>query len=295
MLAFHTFAQYGPMGQTTVFDLGRQNERTRQRALLAYKKAKSEGQNLCKWWKDEASLGISMSGPVTYSQRSQYTAIPNINEPSHDTTIMGAAKGLLSLHLNGNSNHLISRLGMNSILSLSVGIQVDMLHYQIQTFDNSTLNVVTQQPLYWQIGVPITLDYKWGCDVDFQPESRTCFAVGAGAMPMLGLSDYNFADLGQCFKVAPLVYASFGVYLMGCWKIRVSYMPGKFTIAKDYKSTVAATTTTLNMQGDHVFTIGIGHMQHSRDWKDGGGWRGSGGRGGRTRYHKHTGGMRRMF
>lgn len=290
--ACRSFAQYGYGGFS-------QMDQARMAYLdfLKYKKYKEEGRNLIKWWRSEGSIGIVMSTNANFEQRSQFDGTL-YGTPSLDTTMKGTAKALLGLHANSNSNHMLARLGASSILSFSWGLQIDILRWKLEEFNgNETNSVVSSNLTYWQTGLPLTIDYKWGCDVDFEPEMKTCFAVGAGVMPLVGLSFDSHGDGGGGGRIAPYAYASFGVYAWGCWKLRVSYMPGKFSIL-DSRTDYGSTVNTMKIQGDHIITLGIANMSHSRDWKDGGGWRGShtGGRsGGRTRYHKHTGGMRRMF
>ena len=89
--------------------LGRSyDERLRRANWLAYQKAKREGENLKKWWKGEGTIGVAFSGPLKYTARSKYDAIPNISQESYDTTLTGTAKPQLSYHINSNSNHMIT-------------------------------------------------------------------------------------------------------------------------------------------------------------------------------------------
>jgi len=289
-LTLRAFAQYGYGGYSMYHQ-----QYLAYLDFLKYKKYKEEGRNLIKWWRGEGGAGIVMSTPATYTQRSQFDGT-FYNAPSMDTTIKGTAKPEIGIHINSNANHMLARLGTSSILSFSWGFQFDVLRWKIEEFNGTETSTKSSELQYWQVGLPVTIDYKWGCDVDFQPEMKTCFAVGAGAMPLFATALDEGNNGSNFVRVAPYVYASFGVYAWGCWKIRASYMPGKFDIISDSKENFGSTINTLNVKGNHIFTIGISHMSRSYDWKDGGGWRDTHSRpGGRTRYHKHTNGMRRMF
>lgn len=291
-LAFRSFAQYGYGG----FGSYQHSQYLAYLDFLKYKKYKEEGRNLIRWWRGESTLGIVMSTPATYTQRRQFDGT-FYNAPSIDTTIKGNAQPEVGLHLNSNSNHMLARLGSGSILSFSWGFQFDFLRWKMEEFNGSEAGTKSTELQYWQFGLPLTIDYKWGSDVDFQPEMKTCFTVGAGAMPIFGTGfDQGGNNAGNSVRIAPYIYASFGVYLWGCWKIRASYMPGKFDIITDSKENYGSAINTMNIKGNHILTIGIAHMSRSSDWKDGGGWRETHSRyGTKNRYRKHSSGMRRMF
>jgi len=254
---------------------------------LRYQKAKEEGSNLKKWWKGESTLGLAFTGPLQYSHRSKYDSVEHVSQRSYDSVIKGTAKPELSFHMNGNTNHMLARISDNSILSFSAGAEVNILRWKLETYNGNTLQRKTGSLLHAQFGAPLTLDYKWGCDVDFDRELKTCFAVGGGMMPLVGINLMSTESMSLSAKMAPYLYASFGFYAWGCWKIRASYMPGNYTVVKDATANYGGTTNTLNMQGGNNFMIGISHMSRSIDWGRGSGWRNGvkfGGGGGRRRH-----------
>jgi len=261
--------------------------RAAYKSWLKYQQTKMEGGNLRKWWKGEGTIGLAFSGPVNYINENKYDSVEN-SHGQVDTTIKGKATPLLSFHINMNSNHLLMRLSGSSILSISVGTQVDILRWKHEVFSGNTVETISESLVYAQIGVPVTLDYKWGCDVDFDPDQKACFAVGVGGMPLVGTGISGFLRSGGVLRVSPYLYASFGFYAWGCWKIRASYMPGKYTMAKDQTIDYGGSTNTLNAQGSNIIMLGISHMSYSRDWGKGNAWRGGGGR-----HHNFEGG--RMF
>lgn len=286
-LSHRTAAQYSMYERNAI-------ARAEYRAWLQYQKAKASGENLKKFWKSESTIGLAFSGPLNYTERSKYDSVAHISQRSYDSVIKGAAKSQLSFSINGNSNHMLARLSANSILSFSWGVQANVLRWEFQTFDGNQLKTTKENLLYAQLGIPLTIDYKWGCDVDFDPELKACFAVGAGAMPMAGMSLSGFETSSMNGRLTPYLYASFGFYARGCWKIRLSYQPGNYTIFKDASVNHAGTINTLNMQGSNVITIGISHMQHSGDWGKYNAWRGSNRNGGGGR-RRHVYENSRMF
>ena len=275
---------------------------------LMYLKAKSEGKNLRSWWKGEGSFGIAYTGPVEYSHRLRYTKLVSYTEPLKvvDTTLRGSLQPQVGISANGNSNHLLVRTSENSIVSLSVGFEMllgrfdDMPSFELS--DNGRNTVETNSMRYVQAGAPITLDYKWGCDVDFNPDLKACFAVGGGFMPMYsGTSNHRGAHVGG-LRMPPYLYASLGFYAWGCWKVRASYIPGPFVNWEGKEGNNLGTLTqTSTMKGSNVFTIGISSMSFSQDWRDGRGDRGpgiGGGKGGNSgngRRSRRHGGTMRMF
>lgn len=240
---------------------------------LRYQKAKEEGSNLNKWWKGETTIGLAFSGPLNYTHRSKYDSVELFSRASHDSVIRGRAVPELSFHMNSNTNHLLARISDNSILSFSAGAEVNILRWRFEQFSGNTLERKMGSLLHAQLGAPLTLDYKWGCDVDFDRELKTCFAVGGGMMPLVGMTLDDLESMTMNAKVAPHLYASFGFYAWGCWKIRAAYMPGNYTVVRDGSVNYGGTTNTLNMQGGNTFMIGISQMSHSRDWGKASGWR----------------------
>ena len=265
-------------------------DRAERANFLAYQKAKNEGANLRRWWKGEGTIGIAFSGPLNYTHRTRYDENPDPTE-WFDSTIAGTAKPQLSFAVNGNSNHLITRLGASDILSISVGEQVNFMRWTFDAWSGSTRKADATKLIYVQLGIPVTLDYKWGCDVDFDPEQKSCFAIGVGGMPMYSMSLSNLEPAGSSFRIAPYAYASFGFYMRGCWKLRLSYLPGKYTVSKDALENVGGTINTLNIQGSNIITLGISHMSYSKDWGNGSAVRGR--EGNSSSHHSFFGGRRR--
>jgi len=265
---------------------------------LMYQAAKEDGKNLRRWWKQESTWGYAHAGPIKYSNRiyfdsSFYPGDAFGRANAFDTTLSGTAKPKYGFSVNGNSNHMIARTGRNSMITFSVGTQVDWVVYDdIKVFDafadvnnrraeNSSLSL-------YQISLPLTLDFKSGCDVDFDPDQPICFAFGGGAAPTLSLvNTSNWGVSGGRARWSPYIYGSVGFYAMGCWKVRASYMPGAFVNHTDEDDNSSSTVATMNLQGSNVFTIGISFMTYSWDWGEGQATRGgisgkSGGGGGRN-------------
>lgn len=274
---------------------------------LMYQKAKGEGKNLRRWWKGESTIGAAFTGPISYQHRLRYTTAGSYFVPSEtfDTVMRGTLAPKVGFSANGNSNHLLARLSESSILSLSVGMEMVITRFEdMPSFvfsDNGKNATETSSMGYTLVGAPITLDYKWGCDVDFDPDVKACFAAGGGLMPLYGATTDHRGNHVGGLRTAPYVYASAGFYAWGCWKVRASYIPGTFINHSGQEAGYGGSLTqTSSMKGSNVFTVGLAYMAFSGDWNDGngdrgpgiGGGRGSGGNGRRSRRH---GGTMRMF
>ena len=252
-----------------------------------YRTTRNSGGNLKKWWKKEFTIGATQTGPITYTESLRFATPEGAGLNKIETVRTGVVEAQPGLHINVNANHLLVRLAPNTMLSFSAGVEANVLQGSFGSFYANTLEVA-ERPLYrGQVGMPLTLDLKWGADVDFNPDVPVCFAIGGGFMPAYARTIYG-KYTGSAVHVSPYLYASAGFYAWGCWKLRASYIPGNFPVIPEASSSDIMATHTLRVQGSNVMQIGISRMMRSQDWRAGGhGWR-TGGR-------RHGSGTTRMF
>lgn len=221
-----------------------------------------------KLWKVEATAGVLRSAPLQFEDRSSYLMPHYYGEHrSKDTTMSGTATQQYGFHAAVNTNHLLMRVSDNSMFSFSVGLDLSAQLHHFSGFYASFRTAKERPLMAGQLGAPLTLDYKWGCDVDYNADLRGCFAIGAGAMPLVSQAYFGERS-DRIFRVAPYVYASAGFYAWGCWKVRASFIPGTSPIMTDASATHDdIAVNTLNVQAKNTFTIGLSRMLRSQNWR----------------------------
>lgn len=248
--------------------------------LKSYRATRNNGDNLKAWWKREVTIGVAQADPLTYTDRLRFTSPEASGSNQTEFVRTGTAISQPGLFVNVNANHLLAYLAPNTILSFSAGLEATALQSSFGTFYKNTVEIA-ERPLYrGQIGMPLTLDLKWGSDVDFNADVPACIAIGGGVMPAYARAIYG-KYTGSTFYAAPYLYASVGFYAWGCWKVRASYIPSELPVIPGASSSDAAATHSLRVQGGNVMQLGISRMMRSHDWKAGGhGWRTGGRRNG---------------
>ncbi len=244
---------------------------------LQYGCAKDGGANLKRWWKWEGTIGVTNTGPVTYTHGSRFETMPShIAWAPYDSVRSGTAvpaSQVPGVNAALSKDHLLVRLSRSSMISFSAGVDVKVMQYSFEGFFAGLRATRVRPLMVGQVGIPLTVEYKWGCDVDFDPRVGGCFAVGGGAIPTFSQAYYGDVS-DRTVRVAPYLYASAGFYAAGCWKIRASYIPGAFPImtsaAKMHDGT---TVNTLDVQGRAIMTVGLSRMLRSGDWRRAHAWR----------------------
>ncbi len=83
-----------------------------------------------------------------------------------------------------------------------------------------------------EMGLPVGLDYKWGCDAMRSKTERLCYALGAGAYPSMDLTVYQDQG-GFKFGVRPYLRAEAGIFAGICFKLRATYIFGNINYITD--------------------------------------------------------------
>ena len=241
--------------------------------LFQYKTAKQSGANLKKWWAIETSVGAAFTGPVTHSEGLAISTIENPSPTVPDTIVAGTVVARPGAHMNINSNHQIIRITRNTIVSFSAGVDAMLIQSSFGATFAGTREVRNRALYAGQLGVPLTVDFKWGSDVDFDPYVPACFAIGGGVMPAATYAVHGVMN-DVNFRVAPYAYASLGFYAGGCWKIRASYTPGNVPIMKGAEKDHQVAVSRLTVGAQNVMTIGVSRMLFSEHWRSARAWRG---------------------
>ena len=247
-------------------------------AAYRYRKALNRGKNMKRWWKEESSLGLAFAGPITVSTKTWDNSTPESSR-FNNTTITNTAKPTFSVYGNLNRNGLLARTSENSMISLSYGGNVEYLRYNVEVLENATDTVLTPTVLgFGRGGIPITVDFKYGCDVNFTSEPRLSFSAGGGVMPNVGFFTASLVTEDYFYSVSPYFYASVGFFAWGCWKIRAAAIPGKYVNFSSSTGNALAGTSS-SASGSNVFNVGLIYMPHSSDWGTANGYRTGWGKG----------------
>ncbi len=78
-----------------------------------------------------------------------------------------------------------------------------------------------------QIGVPLGLDLKFGCDAALEKSKGAGFTFGAGVMPTAALTAYE-GEAGAVIRAQPYLKGELAVFAGICFKLRAVYAMGKF-------------------------------------------------------------------
>lgn len=259
---------------------GSTDTNAQQKKLLgmkSYRSTRNNGDNLKAWWKREVTIGVAQADPITITERLRFATPEAAGTNNMEVMRTSSAVAQPGMFINVNANHLLAYLAPNTILSFSAGLEASALQSSFGTFYKNSIEIAERALYRGQVGMPLTLDLKWGSDVDFNSDVPVCVAVGGGVMPAYSHAIYG-KHTGSAFYAAPYFYASAGFYAWGCWKVRASYIPGNSPLIPETVSSDANATHILRVQGGNVMQLGISRMMRSHDWKAGGhGWR-TGGR-----------------
>ncbi|HTN46945.1 MAG TPA: hypothetical protein VL098_11410 [Flavipsychrobacter sp.] len=124
----------------------------------------------------------------------------------------------------------LSRLGQKSILALNIDLMYNALVWDkdvtvYSPTGGTVTNSLTGGTL--MVGMPVGLDFKFGCDAVGRKDVRFCTTLGGGVLPsfaMTSIDDVN--DIAGEFGVSPYVKAEVGMFTGICWKIRAMYSFG---------------------------------------------------------------------
>lgn len=138
--------------------------------------------------------------------------------------------------------------GERSSLGLTFNINITTVQgkegMQIPVNAGDTLTKLAVQT----VGLPISLDYKVGCDAIFNRIYPGMYSIGVGVHPMVASVETNLYDIKALpIKVSPFIKAEAGFYLGVAVKVRVMYT--FLSNLKSYDGTIPA-------NNDYVFKGG---------------------------------------
>lgn len=181
----------------------------------------------------------------------------------------------------------VKRLGTKSILAIGVDFMYNIYvwDYKAPYFNGfakdstGTITGLDYNDSYSfdgvsvQLALPVSADFKFGCDAIADKTVRFCGTVGAGAYPSLAAT-VDASNAGYGFGIVPFVKAEFGVMGGICFKIRTTYAIGKipYYTSGNSVSTLADFNSTSSLTGKSSFAVSLIFMPLAWKWKTTGWW-----------------------
>lgn len=205
-----------------------------------------------------------------------------IDKVIYDTVISETIKSKGGFGLTLGTNAPIAKLGEASVLSLSVNFMYNMLVWDKGT---SPANNAVTSPLATpnereavqtggstaQIGLPLGVDAKFGCDAVTDKGYRFCASFGTGAIPMAAITTYD-GDDETVMRVRPYIKGELGIYAGMCFKVRAMYAFGKYPYLNVDKTvpgtSLSAFDNNVSLTGKSSFNVSIIIMPFAGTWSD---------------------------
>jgi hypothetical protein len=125
-----------------------------------------------------------------------------------------------------------------------------------------------------QMGIPLGLEYKSGCDAVLNKSLRSCYSIGAGVNPLMNISTIGLEAGGAMLSARPYVKAEFGFFAGLCFKLRGMYTIGKlkYVDIQDAPGMLGRssdlTSVVVKDRTPGTFAISLVIMGLSFDWED---------------------------
>lgn len=236
------------------------------RSYAKYKERKENGQSVKSWQRYDIGYSFTFAS-ATYTDH--YTSV-DMNGDLFDTTF---TKKLVAKPIYGamfSTYFPIAGMGENSILAIGLGIRANVYKWSTGDVALGSNYTYNYDYLTMDMGVPISVDMKWGCDAMLDKSNRTCFTLGIGGQPtyiMTGVPTAVNADGSvslagsSVFKVQPFIKAEAGFFAGICFKVRAMY---NFANIKYLDMT--GNDEQISLKGTSNFNLSIVLMPFSWDW-----------------------------
>ncbi len=201
----------------------------------------------------------------TYNADNVYVADTPWKESVHTTAAFGVALGTYIP---------VKKLGRVSLLAVNADFTYDFKYWKnianglySQAFDLGISGLSAE------IGVPISLDFKFGCDATSTKNQRFCTSIGAGIHPSFAFTSFE-DNAATAFGMAPFVKYEVGFFKGICMKFRFMYTFDNIQYINKsgsvFKQDDLASNFTL--KGKNTFTVSAIFMPFSFLWERKGWW-----------------------
>jgi|GEM_PF-1245587 len=236
------------------------------RSYAKYKRLKDNGQNVKSWQRYDIGYSF-VFGSAHYTDH--YIAVDG-NGDLFDTTFRKTLVAKPIYGLMFNTYFPLASMGDNGVLAIGLGIRANLYKWNTGDVSLGSNYTYNYDYLTMDMGVPISIDMKWGCDAMLDKSTRTCFTIGVGGQPTYfatgvpsGINaDGSVALAGSnVVKITPFVKAEAGFFAGICFKVRAIY---NFANIKYLDMT--GDNEQISLKGTSNFNLSIVLMPFSWDW-----------------------------
>jgi len=235
-----------------------------------YKHAKDEGKNVNSWLRYEVGYSLPIANATYFHNVETTDEYGNV----YDTSASKKIHATSSFGMYAGTFFKVDEIDENSILAISLGARCNF--YKWSTGDFQVTSSVTDNYDFLSIdmGLPVSLDYKYGSDATLNKSQRSCYTFGVGGYPAIvftgvpeGINaDGSIAVAGKGgLVVQPFVKAEFGFFAGICWKLRAMYNFGTIKYLNMGNSDGSGEQISLN--GKSNLTLSLILMPFSWDWE----------------------------
>jgi hypothetical protein len=200
----------------------------------------------------------------------QYTA----NDSLGNSFTMGAEQKLSasnSLVLHVGTFFPIALMGDNSAIALNMEL---MFSYAEFGYDSVVIHpelVYKKRVPYIIAGVPISVDFKTGCDISMSKKRRTMFALGAGVVPCLSTpaAANRVTQSSPPVALVPFVKLEAGMFAGLAFKVRATaYLKGGIDVSRTEKNLYfIPDELKVNVQSGYGYHFSVIIMPFSYGWR----------------------------
>jgi len=261
LMAFACQAQYHDFNHIT----GRHTYKMRD-YMADYSKAKAAGKNLTAFLRGEDAYSMLFSG-FKYEQSFTRTDFET-GETTHDTSFSMKIKPKVSFGVSSHSSRPLCDMGENAALLFNYGASFNYFKFETDSLHLGH-NYHSYQILAFQMGAPMTIDYKTGCEAMLDQSKRSTFGFGVGFIPTLNYAAVNFNQSSTSFKVYPYAKVEMGFFWKICMKLRASCQLGKYNYLElDNYGTNSYETNAVKLSGGPIFALSFVVMPLAFDWEE---------------------------
>lgn len=173
----------------------------------------------------------------------------------------GGFGGLIGFHFP------IVKMGDYSSISFSASYMYDALLWESNGFSyssNSRTGTTSSGSGTIRMGLPVGVDYKFGCDAVSDKSKRLCTSFGAGLYPSISLTTFRDESNGN-FRMLPYLKGEVGVFGGICIKLRGTLTFGNINYI-DYAYASDNYNSSTSLKGRSTFTLSLVFMPLSYKW-----------------------------
>lgn len=233
-----------------------------------YESRKAEGKNVNSYLSYYAQYGVAFTA-ADYTHT--FIGTDANGEPVGEQSIYNHYD-LKGISIGAGMYFPIADISDNSKIAFNLLIVFNVFNYEPGRITTSPYSTYDYSIQSFQVGVPLTLDYKYGGEANFDKTEKVSFTLGAGLSPMM-----NATGIGPMsnlkFNIRPYVHAELGIFAGIEWRIHFAYYAGQSKLL-DLNSSAAfmdamPDNSRITMNSSSLYTVGIAIMPFSFDWKKG--------------------------